>query len=173
MTVRLIVIDNECEVPKVLAAIADGSGFNTLVTNAPRPAIDLFLRSISDAAMIAMVVPEHHGVEVLREIAVSRRPTKVLQMSPSADAYLLLASQIASHHATSQIVVLHKPFQTLELSRLAARLSHALSGHDVVMPANRGLSDALATHMPCLDRACRNQSVRGVTPPLAAGCEAD
>jgi CheY-like chemotaxis protein len=123
MSTKLLVIDDNPGITKVIAMVAARLGYITQTVNEPRHAIDVFLEFRPDVTMVDMVMPEHDGIDVLNDLLLSGIPTQLVLMSGFADAYLRLAAGVAQFHDASPVAVLHKPFRRVELAGLLERLA--------------------------------------------------
>ena len=88
MSTKLLVIDDNPGITKVIAMVAARLGYITQTVNEPRHAIDVFLEFRPDVTMVDMVMPEHDGIDVLNDLLLSGIPTQLVLMSGFADAYL-------------------------------------------------------------------------------------
>ena len=67
-TRKLLVIDDQPGITRVVKLIANEMGIETEGVNLPARALDTFLTFRPDIVMIDMIMPEMDGIEILNEI---------------------------------------------------------------------------------------------------------
>jgi len=117
MPSKLLVIDDQPGVAKVLALIADGLGFETRVLTCPFQAIDAFMDMRPDVVILDMIMPEKDGIDVLHELMLTGVPCRIILTTGLSDAYLRLAEGIANFYGR-EVTVLRKPFRREEIVAL-------------------------------------------------------
>ena len=115
MPKKLLVIDDQFGITKVVALIAEQLGIECLALNSSVDATDTFINYKPDVVMLDMIMPEKDGIEVLNEILLTGIKTKIILTSGFSDAYLRLAEGVAKFHESNDIAILRKPFRRDEL----------------------------------------------------------
>lgn len=117
MKTKLLVVDDQPGVTRVVALVAGSLGFETRSVNCPFQAIDAFLEFQPDIVIIDMIMPEKDGIDVLHEILVTGKVCRIIVMSGLSEAYLRLSQGIAGFYGR-EVTLLRKPFRRDELSSL-------------------------------------------------------
>ena len=123
MAKKLLVIDDQTGITKVVGLIARQLGLNTRTTNDPSQATEVFIAFKPDVLMLDMIMPEKDGIDVLNEILLTGIPVKVVLTSGFSDSYLRLAEGVAKFHANKNVSILRKPFRREELVKLLTELT--------------------------------------------------
>jgi two-component system alkaline phosphatase synthesis response regulator PhoP len=132
MRKKLLVVDDQPGMTRVVALVAGSLGFETRAVNCPFEAIDAFLDFEPDIVMIDMIMPEKDGIDVLHEILVTGRACRIIIMSGLSEAYLRLSEGIARFYGRD-VSVLRKPFRRNELASL-------LLANEALQPVRRHLA---------------------------------
>ena len=122
MTKKLLVIDDQTGITKVVELIARQLGLNTKSLNDSSQATELFIAFKPDIVMLDMIMPEKDGIDVLNEILLTGIPVKVVLTSGFSDSYLRLAEGVARFHENPHVSILRKPFRREELLNLLSQL---------------------------------------------------
>jgi len=123
MPKKLLVIDDQTGITKVVGLIATQLGFDARMINDPSEATEEFIAFKPDVVMIDMIMPEKDGIDVLNEILLTGIPVKVVLTSGFSESYLRLAEGVARFHANESVSILHKPFRREELVTLLTNLT--------------------------------------------------
>jgi DNA-binding NtrC family response regulator len=123
MPKKLLVIDDQTGITKVVEMIARQLGLDARSLNSSAQATEVFIAFKPDILMIDMIMPEKDGIDVLNEILLTGIPTRVVLTSGFSNAYLRLAEGVAKFHDSNQVSVLKKPFRREELMNLLKDLS--------------------------------------------------
>jgi CheY-like chemotaxis protein len=115
MNRKLLIIDDQQGVAKVVGLIASAIGYETRVLTSPMGAIDVFIDFNPDVVILDMIMPGKDGIDVLNEILLTGLQPRIILTSGFSDGYLRLAKGIAQFHANDDIAVLRKPFRRHEL----------------------------------------------------------
>ena len=115
MNKKLLIIDDQQGVAKVVGLIATALGYETRVLTSPMRAIDVFIDFHPDVVILDMIMPEKDGIDVLNEILLTGLQPRIVLTSGFSDGYLRLAEGVARFHANDDIAVLRKPFRREEL----------------------------------------------------------
>ncbi len=117
MKTKLLVVDDQPGMTRVVALVADSLGFETRSVNCPFQATDAFLDFRPDIMIIDMIMPEKDGIDVLHEILATGHACRIIVMSGLSEAYLRLSQGIARFYGR-EVTVLRKPFRRHELASL-------------------------------------------------------
>ena len=123
MAKKLLVIDDQTGITKVVELIARQLGLNVRTLNSSLQATEVFMAFKPDVLMLDMIMPEKDGIDVLNEILLTGIPVKVVLTSGFSDAYLRLAEGVARFHENPNVSVLRKPFRREELMKLLTALT--------------------------------------------------
>jgi two-component system, OmpR family, response regulator MtrA len=123
MTKKLLVIDDQTGITKVVELIARQLGLNARALNSSSQATEEFIAFKPDVVMLDMIMPEKDGIDVLNEILLTGIPVKVVLTSGFSDSYLRLAEGVARFHAINNVSILRKPFRREELIALLTELT--------------------------------------------------
>jgi DNA-binding NtrC family response regulator len=123
MAKKLLVIDDQTGITKVVELIARQLGLNARSLNDSSEATDAFIAFMPDVVMLDMIMPEKDGIDVLNEILLTGIPVKVVLTSGFSDSYLRLAEGVANFHANKNVSILRKPFRRDELVSLLTELT--------------------------------------------------
>jgi CheY-like chemotaxis protein len=115
---KILIIDDQRGVAKVIGVIAAALGYESRVLTCSAQAIDLFLEFRPDVVILDMIMPEKDGIDVLNEILLTGLPARIIVTSGLSIGYLRLAEGLARFHASHDIAVLRKPFRQYELIAL-------------------------------------------------------
>ncbi len=123
MTKKLLVIDDQTGITKVVELIARQLGLDVKSLNSSIDATETFIAYQPDVLMLDMIMPEKDGIDVLNEILHTGMPVKVVLTSGFSDSYLRLAEGVARFHENPNVSVLRKPFRREELMNLLRDLT--------------------------------------------------
>jgi CheY-like chemotaxis protein len=123
MTKKLLVIDDQTGITRVVELIARQLGLNVRTLNSSVEATETFIAFQPDVLMLDMIMPEKDGIDVLNEILLTGIPVKVVLTSGFSDSYLRLAEGVARFHDNPDVSVLRKPFRRQELMELLRNLT--------------------------------------------------
>ena len=125
MAKRLLIVDDEAGIAKVVGLIAAQLGLEHKALTTSTDATEEFIAYRPDVLMLDMIMPEKDGIDVLNEVLLSGIPTRIVLTSGYSDAYLRLAEGVARFHDNPQVSVLKKPFRREELVETLRRLTEA------------------------------------------------
>jgi DNA-binding NtrC family response regulator len=123
MAKKLLVIDDQSGITKVVEMIARQIGLNTRSLNSSAQATETFIAFRPDILILDMIMPEKDGIDVLNEILLTGLPIKIVLTSGFSDSYLRLAEGVARFHENPNVSILRKPFRRDELIDLLTRLA--------------------------------------------------
>ena len=122
MAKKLLVIDDQTGITKVVEMIARQLGLETQSLNSSGQATETFIAFKPDILMLDMIMPEKDGIDVLNEVLLTGMPVKVVLTSGFSESYLRLAEGVAKFHDNPNVSVLRKPFRREELLNLLSGL---------------------------------------------------
>ena len=123
MAKKLLVIDDQAGITKVVELIARQLGLTARSLNSSAEATEVFIAFKPDVVMLDMIMPEKDGIDVLNEILLTGIPVKVILTSGFSNSYLRLAEGVAKFHDNENVAVLRKPFRREELIKLLTELT--------------------------------------------------
>jgi DNA-binding NtrC family response regulator len=123
MSKKLLVIDDQTGITKVVEMIARQLGLNARSLNSSAQATETFIAFQPDVVMLDMIMPEKDGIDVLNEVLLTGIPVKIILTSGFSDAYLRLAAGVAKFHDNENVSILRKPFRREELVALLKELT--------------------------------------------------
>lgn len=123
MPKKLLVVDDQTGITKVVEMIARQLGLNVRSLNSSAQATETFIAFKPDVLILDMIMPEKDGIDVLNEVLLTGIPVKVILTSGFSDAYLRLAEGVARFHENPNVSILRKPFRREELIRLLTELT--------------------------------------------------
>ncbi|HUN38879.1 MAG TPA: response regulator [Acetobacteraceae bacterium] len=123
MTKKLLIIDDQTGITKVVGLIARQLGLEFKALNSSATATEEYIDYRPDILMLDMIMPEKDGIDVLNEILLTGIPSRIVLTSGYSDAYLRLGEGVAKFHESGQVSVLKKPFRRADLVELLTELS--------------------------------------------------
>jgi two-component system OmpR family response regulator len=123
MAKKLLVIDDQTGITKVVELIARQLGLDVRSVNSSAQATETFIEFKPDVLMLDMIMPEKDGIDVLNEVLLTGIPVKIILTSGFSDAYLRLAAGVAKFHDNENVSILRKPFRREELVALLKELT--------------------------------------------------
>lgn len=115
MNKKLLVIDDQDSITKIITRIAGALGYETRAVNDPAAAFDAFDTFQPDVLIIDLVMPEVDGIDILHKILALGTAARIIIMSGHGQAYLRLAREVAVFHEHPGITTLAKPFRRADL----------------------------------------------------------
>jgi DNA-binding NtrC family response regulator len=125
MAKKLLIIDDQTGITKVVELIAMQLGLIARSLNSSSQATEVFMAFKPDVVILDMIMPEKDGIDVLNEILLTGIPVKVILTSGFSDSYLRLAEGVAKFHDNEHVSILRKPFRRHELITLLKDLTGA------------------------------------------------
>jgi CheY-like chemotaxis protein len=123
MAKKLLVLDDQTGITKVVELIARQLGLDVRSVNSSAQATETFIEFKPDVLMLDMIMPEKDGIDVLNEVLLTGIPVKVVLTSGFSDSYLRLAEGVAKFHDHPNVSVLRKPFRREEVMKLLSDLT--------------------------------------------------
>jgi DNA-binding NtrC family response regulator len=124
MAQKLLMIDDEVGVTKVVGMIARQLGMEFRALNTPDMAAEVFIDFQPDVVIIDMIMPDRDGIDVLNEIMLTGIPTRIVLTTGHGKAYLRLAEGVAQFHGGERLHFLEKPFRRAELVELLTNITN-------------------------------------------------
>jgi two-component system response regulator MtrA len=122
MEKRLLIVDDDIALTRIVALTADTLGIRTVQVNDPTRALDGFVALRPQVLILDIFMPEQDGIDVLNEILLTGIPTKVVLTTGDGDDLLRVAQDAIGFHGLAEAAVLQKPFRRAELVELLSRL---------------------------------------------------
>lgn len=122
MPKKLLIVDDQTGITKVVGLIAKQLGLEFKALNSSERATEEFIEYRPDILMLDMIMPEKDGIDVLNEILLTGIPARIVLTSGYSDAYLRLGEGVAKFHESNHVSVLKKPFRRAELVNLLSQL---------------------------------------------------
>jgi two-component system, response regulator YcbB len=123
MAKKLLVVDDQAGITRVVEMIARQLGLNVRSLNSSAQATETFIAFKPNILMLDMIMPEKDGIDVLNEVLLTGYPVKVVLTSGFSESYLRLAEGVAKFHENPDVSILRKPFRREELMDLLSRLA--------------------------------------------------
>jgi CheY-like chemotaxis protein len=123
MAKKLLVVDDQTGITKVVEMIGRQLGLDVRTLNSSAQATETFIAFKPDILLLDMIMPEKDGIDVLNEILLTGMPVKVVLTSGFSESYLRLAEGVARFHETPDVAILRKPFRREELMKLLGELT--------------------------------------------------
>jgi two-component system response regulator MtrA len=112
---KLLVIDDQASITKVVDLVASKIGLEVKTVNDPLLALDAYIDFQPDIVILDMIMPEKDGVDVLNEMLLTGIKARIILTSGFSESYLRLAEGVAHFHDNDRIFILKKPFRRDEL----------------------------------------------------------
>ena len=123
MSKRLLVVDDQSGMTKVVSHIAVGLGYEVKALTDSTLATEIFLEFMPEVVVLDLVMPEKDGIDVLNEMLATGMQARIIVMTGYGDSYLRLAEGLARFHANNQVSVMRKPFRHDYLADLLQKVS--------------------------------------------------
>jgi DNA-binding response OmpR family regulator len=118
---RLLVVDDQDSITRVIAKIASQLGYRVRSITDPNAAFDEFEAFKPDVLIIDLVMPELDGIDILHRILALGTTARIIVMSGFGKSYLRLGKEVAAFHDHADITTLAKPFRKADLVGLLGR----------------------------------------------------
>jgi DNA-binding NtrC family response regulator len=118
MQKKLLVIDDEKSITKIVDKIATELGFDVRTLNDAATAFETFESFKPDILMLDLMMPDVDGIDVLNQVLVAGTGAKVVVMSGYGKSYLQLGKAVGVFHSHPDIATLAKPFRRADLMEL-------------------------------------------------------
>jgi DNA-binding response OmpR family regulator len=120
MPKKLLVIDDEQSITKIVDKIASELGFDVRTLNDATSAFEVFEVFQPDVLMLDLMMPDVDGIDVLNQVLAAGTGARLVVMSGYGKSYLQLGKAVAVFHDHPDITTLAKPFRRADLIALLA-----------------------------------------------------
>ena len=122
MMKRLLVIDDESAIGRLIKVVAEGCGYEVTATSCP----DLFMDEVTSrepyAIALDLSMPKTDGVEILRFLAAAKSKARIIIISGFDPRVLETAAELGSALGLSITGTLTKPIRVADLRTAVASL---------------------------------------------------
>ncbi len=118
MNRKLLVVDDQVGLTRVISMVAEELGYETRVANTPMIATELYVSFRPDVVILDMIMPEKDGIDVLNEMLLTGVRSRLVLTSGLSESFLRLAEGVARFHEIDRVEILRKPFKRDELADL-------------------------------------------------------
>jgi DNA-binding NtrC family response regulator len=118
MPKKILVIDDEISITKIINKIASDLGFVVRTLNQAAMAFEMFEEFQPDILILDLIMPDVDGIDVLNQVLAAGTGAKVVVMSGYGKSYLQLGKAVAEFHAHPDVTTLAKPFRRTDLIAL-------------------------------------------------------
>jgi len=118
MAKRLMVVDDDPGLSRVVELIAKRVGFAVLSVNDPRQVMEAFRAFNPNLLILDMIMPGRDGIDLLHEILTAGTSARIVLTSGFGDSFLRLARNLAKTYDKYDVAVLSKPFRRTQLERV-------------------------------------------------------
>jgi two-component system, OmpR family, response regulator MtrA len=115
MSFRLLAVDDDVRLTRIVALTATQLGLETMQINDPAKALEAFVSFRPDVVLLDVFMPELDGIDVLHEILLAGIPTRVILTSGMGEEVLSVAERAGRFHGLEDPILLTKPFRRAEL----------------------------------------------------------
>ena len=121
MTRKLLVVDDQDSITRIVSKIATSLGYDVRTLTEPALAFGVFQEFEPDVLVIDLVMPEVDGIDVLHKILAVGTAAEIIVMSGFGKSYLRVGADVAAFHDHTNVTKLAKPFRKAELASLLMR----------------------------------------------------
>lgn len=121
MQKKLLVVDDEVGITKLVSRIATSLGYEVRAVNDALDAVPAYAAFEPDVLLLDLIMPNIDGIDVLNQVLALRAPDSVIVMSGYGQSYLRLGEAVGKFHDHDKITLLAKPFRRTQLIDLLAR----------------------------------------------------
>jgi CheY-like chemotaxis protein len=121
MSMRLLIVDDDSRLTRIVSLAAAQLGMETMQVNRPAEALEAFVSFRPDVILLDVFMPELDGIDVLHEVLLANIPTRLILTSGGGEELLSVARDAARFHGVEDAIVLPKPFRRSELLAALAR----------------------------------------------------
>jgi len=124
---KLIVVDDDPGMAKLVKAAGESSGFDVLITTSAREFQKTWAENTSSVIVMDIVIPEMDGVELLMWLAEQNCSAPIILISGYGGKYLEMTKTLATDKKVKIVGTLTKPFKIDDLEKM---LKEALPSSD-------------------------------------------
>ncbi len=128
MPKKLLVIDDEKSITRIIDKIASELGFEVRTLNEATSAYKVFKAFQPDILMLDLMMPDVDGIDVLNHVLAAGTGARLVVMSGYGQSYLQLGKAVALFHEHPNITTISKPFRRADLIELLAPTSVSDNG---------------------------------------------
>lgn len=121
---RLLVVDDQPEIASLIAAAAQGCGYDTRMTNDPVSFRREFESFQPTLIALDLSMPGEDGVQLMRFLAEKECKAGILIVSGSDQRVLDAAATLAQARGLRMLGTIPKPFRLASMKELFAKLRH-------------------------------------------------
>lgn len=122
MAKRLLVVDDEADIGEFIRVVAEGLGFDVVVTTSACDFLDSYDEQKPSLICVDVVMPEMDGLELLKTLNERKCTAPILVISGYNKLYLQSAENLGEAFGLPSVKSMTKP---LELAALRSALSEA------------------------------------------------
>jgi len=112
---RLLVVDDEPEIGKIVAEVAKGVGYETRVTTDGHAFKREFADFLPTVVVLDVVMPDIEGIELVDWLATENYRGRLIVITGYNPDYALLATRLGEAHGLESVATLGKPIRVAEL----------------------------------------------------------
>lgn len=113
---RLLVVDDEADLTKLIARVATTLGYEVETTTHGHDFQAAVLRMDPSVIMLDIFMPDIDGIELIQWLAERESPARIIVMTGFNPLYANIAEGIGSARMLSRIATLLKPFSISDLT---------------------------------------------------------
>jgi DNA-binding response OmpR family regulator len=119
---RLLIIDDEPGITRIIETVARGLGFEVMSINDTDEFEKALVTIKPTIILLDIAMPRRDGMELIGYLATANYPGKVVIMSGNDPRYIQMSSTIGKTRGLQIADTLPKPFRKQQLSELLTRL---------------------------------------------------
>jgi DNA-binding NtrC family response regulator len=120
MPKKLLIVDDEKSITKIIDKVASELGFEVRTLNDATTAFEVFEVFQPDILMLDLMMPDVDGIDVLNQVLAAGTGARLIVMSGYGKSYLQLGKAVAVFHEHPDITTFAKPFRRADLIELLA-----------------------------------------------------
>lgn len=122
---RLLIVDDEPAIARLIQRVAEGCGYCVTVTNSSDAFIEEVINSGADLIVLDLSLPAVDGIELLRFLGASKCRVRILIISGFDARVLETAGRFGKAHGLNIVGTINKPVRVAELRSVFAKLEQA------------------------------------------------
>lgn len=120
---KVLIVDDEQGMAKVIAATAGQLGFETREVSDATAATQAFIDFRPDILVLDLIMPGKDGLDVLNEVLVIDPGVRLVLISGHGSTYLRLGDALSKFHRDGGAELLSKPFRANALREVLMRVA--------------------------------------------------